>query len=289
MTALRRERLEKAQRDALEAIDSAITEHCIQPISHHSSCYIYHGGPTALDIVWMPEIEALFVDSGSASDVVAGLEAVISHIPPLVVRWEKYIRDKLRDMISDLFPTITVNIDPLELAVAVFSCDKCETPATESEAPTLLALRYPDVLTHKCFRKHHVWVTSDWPLPITTEYQRSIIDLERYARCRCPLLPERISMAGAQRASAALLQANCDPNTTTYAEMQTWERRGGLLVPPSAERPQSSRAYIALMLEAFLNLLFQTTNRSTGMAIAALSSIAYIQKMRTCRIGRLYG
>ncbi|EIW59840.1 uncharacterized protein TRAVEDRAFT_71765 [Trametes versicolor FP-101664 SS1] len=238
MTELRRQRLSKAQQDALDAIDSAITTHCTGPIPHTgNSCFFKHGGPTALDILWMPEVAALFSDTGNASDVVAGLEAVVPRIPQLVVQWEENLKSKLREMVSDLCPGVSDTIDPLDLAIAVFNCAKCETwRSSRVMAIKPANLRYADVLTHSCFRRYNDWNTSQWPLPITKEYQRSVVDVEcRGARlARCPLLPERIVTGGAQRAHAVLLQANCDPHVT-YAEMQTWDRKGGLLMPPKAE------------------------------------------------------
>lgn len=224
-----------------------------------------HGGPTALDILWMPEVAALFVDTGDASDVVAGLEAVVPRIPQLVVQWEQNLKYRLREKVSNLCPGgVPDNIDPLDLAIAVFNCAKCETQVTSKSpknAAAPLNLRYEDIICHSCFRRHRDWDTSDWPLPITGEYQRSIIDLECHGARppRCPLVLERISMAGAQRARAILLQIDCDPNIVTYAETQTWDRRGGRLIPPSAKtrQPQSEStcAYLASMLHAPLNLL----------------------------------
>lgn len=280
MTELRRQRLSKAQQDALDAIDSAIATHCTRQIPHiGSSCYFMHGGPTALDIVWMPEVAALFVDAGSASDVVAGLEAVVLRIPQLVVQWEQNLKSRLREKVSDLCHLdVPSSIDPLDLAIAVFNCAKCPIGLTwPQNAATSLNLRYADVLSHSCFRRHNDWDTSRWPLPVTKEYQRSIIDLEcrRGRRSpRCPLVPERISMAGAQRACAALLRVDCDPNIITYAEIQTWDRRGGLLMPPKAvisgqSQPESTCAYLASMLHASLTFLSQTTSRFVRVAIVA--------------------
>lgn len=279
MAELRRERLAAEQQEALDEIDAEIASRCTRPISHPGgSCYLHHGGPTALDIVWMPEVADLFVD-----DMVTGLKAVVPRIPQLVAQWEEHLKTKLREKVSELCPDVSVDLDPLELAVAVFSCGQCESRFTEfRQAAPVVALRYSDVLSHGCFRRYSAWSTSDWPLPVTKEYQRAIIELECRTRLgcpRCPLVPERILMTGAQRACAALLQVNCDPNVVTYAEIQTWDRRAGLLVPPSAEpsrRLESSRACTAVFIShALLILLFQIMDHLTGMAIGTPSSIVY--------------
>ncbi|EIW59841.1 uncharacterized protein TRAVEDRAFT_47143 [Trametes versicolor FP-101664 SS1] len=227
MDHIRRRRLSK-QKDMIAMIDGAITEHYGFPEAHASgSCSPAKRGPTTLDIAWMPESKDLFIDE------YFGAQTVNFLISQRVVIWEERFKDMLRKMVTVLCPDIPKDIEPLELAVAVFGCARCELPEEEN---TPLALRYPEILAHECFRKDGRWRTSDeWPLPIDTEYQRFILDLERSTPCpRCPLIAERISMAGAQRACAALIRFNCNPSVITFAEMQAWDRRDGLLIPPTS-------------------------------------------------------
>ncbi|KAL1940747.1 hypothetical protein VTO73DRAFT_7788 [Trametes versicolor] len=44
---------------------------------------------------------------------------------------------------------------------------------------------------------------------------------------------DRISLAGARRACAALLGANCDPSRITLQEMETWDSDEGMWIPPA--------------------------------------------------------
>lgn len=246
MEAIRHRRLRK-QQGMLEMIDGAITKHYGYPEAHAGGpCSPAKRGPTMLDIAWMPESQGLFVDEYFSVQMVNFL------ISQRVVIWEERLKDMLRKRVAVLCPDIPKDVEPLELAVAVFGCVKCESPEEEN---TPLVLRYPEILAHECFRQDNRWCTSDeWPLPIDTEYQRFILDLERSTPCpRCPLVVERISMAGAQRACAALLRFNCNPSVITYAEMQAWDRREGLLIPPSSvtdtSLPEDSCAYFVMMLQ----------------------------------------
>ncbi|KAL1940758.1 hypothetical protein VTO73DRAFT_7799 [Trametes versicolor] len=225
---LRSKRVEK-QQTMLRLIDNAITKHYDIPVPGASgSCSAAKHGPTTLDMVWMPENKDLFVDEHFNA------QAVNFSISQRIVIWEERIKDKLRERVAVLCPDIPKDVEPLDLAVAVFGCARCESPE-EANAP--LVLRYPDILAHECFRQDDRWCIFDdqWPLPMDTEYQRFVIGLERTTSTspRCPLIPDRISMAGAERACAALVRAHCDPSCITFKEMQTWTLREGLWIPQS--------------------------------------------------------
>ncbi|EIW59839.1 uncharacterized protein TRAVEDRAFT_71764 [Trametes versicolor FP-101664 SS1] len=225
---LRSKRVEK-QQTMLRLIDNAITKHYDIPVPGASgSCSAAKHGPTTLDMVWMPENKDLFVDEHFNA------QAVNFSISQRIVIWEEHIKDKLRERVAVLCPDIPKDVEPLDLAVAVFGCARCESPE-EANAP--LVLRYPDILAHECFRQDDRWCIFDdqWPLPMDTEYQRFVIGLERTTSTspRCPLIPDRISMAGAERACAALVRAHCDPSCITFKEMQTWTLREGLWIPQS--------------------------------------------------------
>lgn len=234
MECLRSKRVEK-QQTMLRLIDDAITKHYDIPGRNYDipvpgasgSCSAAKHGPSMLDMVWMPENKELFVDEHFNT------QTVNFSISQRIVIWEERIKDKLRERVAVLCPDILKDVEPLDLAVAVFGCARCESPE-EANAP--LVLRYPDILAHECFRQDDRWCIFDdqWPLPMDTEYQRFVIGLERTTSTspRCPLIPDRISMAGAERACAALIRAHCDPSCITFKEMQTWTLREGLWIPP---------------------------------------------------------
>lgn len=238
MESLRSRRVEK-QETMLRLIDDAIAKHYdrkhfdipVPGASGSCSGSVPKHGPTTLDIVWMPESKDLFADEYFSA------QTVNFSISQRVVIWEERLKDKLRERVAVICPGIPEDTEPLELAVAVFGCARCESPK-DANAP--LVLRYPEILAHECFRRDDRWLIFDdqWPLPIDTEYQRFAMDLERTTSAcpRCPLIPERISMAGAERACAALIEAHCDPSCITYKEMLTWTLREGLWIPPEQRR-----------------------------------------------------
>lgn len=213
MESLRSRHVEK-QKTMLRLIDDAIVKHYDIPGKHFDipvpgasgSCTAAQHGPTTLDIVWMPESKDLFVDEYFST------QTVNFSISQRVVTWQERLKDKLRERVAVLCPNIPKDTEPLELAVAVFGCARCES-SEDANAP--LVLRYPEILAHECFRQDDRWLIFDdqWSLPIDTEYQRFAMDLERATSAcpRCPLIAERISMAGAERACAAMVKAHCDP------------------------------------------------------------------------------
>ncbi|KAI1790227.1 hypothetical protein LXA43DRAFT_515466 [Ganoderma leucocontextum] len=64
-------------------------------------------------------------------------------LPEVCSRWEASCAEQLRDLVRAAMPTISGDIDPLDLAVAVFKC-------ANSLCSANAAHRYPELLAHTC-------------------------------------------------------------------------------------------------------------------------------------------
>lgn len=231
MEGVRRGRIED-QQNMLGLIHDTITKHYTSPAAllDDPHLIIKNAAPTALDIAWMPESAFLFTADSSTS-----YENDAFCVSQLIVTWEEQLKNWLRAQVRVLCQNVPDDTDPLDLAVAVFGCARCEAPGPDEDAAAAvpLALRYPDILAHGCFRRNDRWRAQEFPpLPVTKAYQQLVLDLEGCAEVpRCALVPERISTASARTSYDSLVQADRDPNVTKFEEVRTWAQGGGLLVP----------------------------------------------------------
>lgn len=252
---LRSRRIDTLWENTYDKIYAAIVLYYTnRPLVHAGkSRYTLEHRPTAMDIAWMQECEELFIDSGipNESALRAHLNTVVApRVPQLVALWEERFKARLRELVLAVVSPADVSkdIDPLDLAVAVFGCTYCEIPSDPcAQEPTAvlgppLALRFPEILAHKCFHKYSRWHSTSAPLPTQAAYQQHILKREREREkqmpwrlltATCPIDADRISLAGARRACAALLGANCDPSRITLQEMETWDSDEGMWIPPA--------------------------------------------------------
>lgn len=252
---LRSRRIDTLWENTYDKIYAAIVLHYTnRPLVHaDKSRYTLEHRPTAMDIAWMQECEELFIDSGipNESALRAHLNTVVApRVPQLVALWEERFKARLRELVLAVVSPADVSkdIDPLDLAVAVFGCTYCEISSDPyAQEPTAvlgppLALRFPEILAHKCFHKYSRWHSTSAPLPTQAAYQQHILKRERerekqmtwrLVTATCPIDADRISLAGARRACAALLGAHCDPSRITFQEMETWDSNEGMWIPPA--------------------------------------------------------
>ncbi|OSC97151.1 hypothetical protein PYCCODRAFT_1190763 [Trametes coccinea BRFM310] len=138
-----RSTLESEKRQAnlerpLQLFSQAVEAHFSHtPRTPHSLCRPRFG-----DFLFEPEIEALLTGPNADGLTVADFAPVI---PTLASRWEDRIKDELRAMVRGQVEGTPEDTDPLDLAVALFTCGRCYHQP---------AMRYPQILAHHCLRFH---------------------------------------------------------------------------------------------------------------------------------------
>ncbi|KAI0363011.1 hypothetical protein BV20DRAFT_959182 [Pilatotrama ljubarskyi] len=136
----RRARLERDYREVLrarfDALEDAIAAHYVKlPRNARMDCR-----PRYIDFAFTAECKAIVDVPISEAVSAADFE---SAIPALAERWDAERRHELIDYILPHLGDVAVNVDPLELAIAVFKCKElCDTP--------IACMRYPFLLAHKC-------------------------------------------------------------------------------------------------------------------------------------------
>ena len=137
----------------------------------------------------------------------------------LAGRWEQECHRDFTEWVRERLPGIPDDVDPLNLAVAFFTC-VCN-PLLQTH------LRWPTVLGHKCLRR------ADNRLePVTTyfdKYKQELRDLDCVCRTssfglpdgtRWPLDPSTVSDGGFQIILQLLDMLGLDPCRTTLADLE---------------------------------------------------------------------
>ncbi|KAI9065744.1 hypothetical protein FKP32DRAFT_457218 [Trametes sanguinea] len=123
----------------LKVFEQAVQAHYIHvPRNPRMMCRPHFG-----DFMFQPEVEALLTGSTVDGLTVADFAPII---PTLGSRWEERIKGQLQAMVRAQVEGIPDDIDPLDLAVAVFDCPRTYCDST---------LRYPEILAHDCLRCNH--------------------------------------------------------------------------------------------------------------------------------------
>ncbi|OSC98112.1 hypothetical protein PYCCODRAFT_1031721 [Trametes coccinea BRFM310] len=126
----RQAKLEKC----LQLFDQAVEAHFVQiPRTPRMLCR-----PRLGDFLFEPEVEALLTGPNVDRLTVGDFAPVI---PTLASRWEGRIKDELRKMVRGQVERIPEDTDPLDLAVALFTCSRCYSECV---------MRYPEILAHHC-------------------------------------------------------------------------------------------------------------------------------------------
>ncbi|EIW59858.1 uncharacterized protein TRAVEDRAFT_47159 [Trametes versicolor FP-101664 SS1] len=132
-------------RARLDALRAAIVKHCDQ-LPQTSS--IITATPAPIDFAYMRKCRVI-LDLPLSETVTA--DHFASVVPDLVTRWNKDVKKQLTRYIRRYIPRTPTGVDPLGLAIAVFTC--CDS-STASD------MRYPAILNHRCLRRAQLKIPS---------------------------------------------------------------------------------------------------------------------------------
>lgn len=133
-------------RRRFKVLEAAIVAHCVQlPRTPSMLCH-----PTPLDLALMPECRAVLERPLSDTVVQDDLKPIV---PALVERWETDVRSKLTDYLVRHMGQVAPGVDPLTLAIGVFTCSvRCVDDRMDLPMPAG-AMQYPAILHHACLRR----------------------------------------------------------------------------------------------------------------------------------------
>lgn len=149
-------------------LEDAIREHCVQ--LPRTAQMMLH--PKPIDFAFAPKCRAVLerplrYELGEADNFFERMA------PALVKKWNADVKKKLTRYLRRHLRRIPAGVDPLNLAIAIFTCAHC-TDATSDDRCRVPArartMRYPEVLCHQCLRIEH----GDLPNPEDDLYTRII-------------------------------------------------------------------------------------------------------------------
>ncbi|OBZ71446.1 hypothetical protein A0H81_08517 [Grifola frondosa] len=105
--------------------------------------------PRFAEFAFMPEFKAL-IDVPSSTKVTLDIFLPLrASMPKFIARWQADSKAKLAAIVDK---RIGISKDPLNLAIAVFTCSSCKR-----------LLRYPEVVAHRCLRQQGFWLGAALP------------------------------------------------------------------------------------------------------------------------------
>lgn len=169
----RRFRIQNEYRDVLhpriDALEAAIVAHCVRLPRTPGMTF----RPEAIDFALTPKCRAV-LEFPKVDIVTADHFAAI--VPALIRQWEVDVKEQLTSYLRRHIRQIPTDIDPLTLAVAVFTCH----PNKWSCAP-VTDLQYPAILSHSCLRQTKL--TDRIPSTEEDLYARTVMQLSGSAEC----------------------------------------------------------------------------------------------------------
>ena len=123
--------------------------------------------PQFADYALLPEIRREIDDSGDALVSTERLSRVWEDQDSVVNQWKRTIQDELVTKLSAVLTIPDDADDPLNLAIASFTCGGCRR---------FVPLRYPGLLTHACLRRGRFLSWNDNLYEATVEEFASAID-----------------------------------------------------------------------------------------------------------------
>ncbi|OJT02943.1 hypothetical protein TRAPUB_6482 [Trametes pubescens] len=148
----------------LKALGAAIVAHCDQlPQTSGATC-----PPAPIDFAYTPECRTI-LDLPLSETVTADHFAAI--VPNLVERWNTDVKKQLTLYLRRHIRPIPADVDPLVLAIAVFTCTDCSASS-----------RYPAILDHWCLRRAMAKLPSAQDDPYSRVVMHPTMDAEWLAR-----------------------------------------------------------------------------------------------------------
>ncbi|KAL1948567.1 hypothetical protein VTO73DRAFT_12642 [Trametes versicolor] len=148
-------------------LQSAIHGHCVQfPRTAHMMLH-----PKPIDFAFRPKCRTILERSMKYS--YGGENIPFRRMTPgLVKRWSADVKKKLTRHLCQYLPPVPAGVDPLNLAIAVFTCSHCTEVSNDTFQVKARAriMRYPEVLCHQCLRVEH----GDFPNPEDDLYTRIV-------------------------------------------------------------------------------------------------------------------
>ncbi|KAL1940730.1 hypothetical protein VTO73DRAFT_7771 [Trametes versicolor] len=147
------------------ALEAAIVAHCVQ-LLRTSEMDIR---PKSIDFVFVPECRAILE---LPRPEVVSPDHFAAIIPGLVQTWDIEVREQLTHYVRRHIGHVSADIDPLNLAVAVFACpDHTRNRGIPGRGRRRVSpMHYPSVLGHTCFRR----TATRLPYAEEDGYERSI-------------------------------------------------------------------------------------------------------------------
>ncbi|KAI0794302.1 hypothetical protein C8Q74DRAFT_568686 [Fomes fomentarius] len=151
----RKNRLDKERGDVLRPrflnLEQAMLAHYVQlPRVASMDCR-----PEYVDLALMEECRAI---ADVLADQTVTREDFAAIVPMLAARWEQERKNELLAALSKYIPPVADDVDPLNLAFAIFPCTHC------SSRSTFPFFHYPAVLAHQCAHSRHgmdLWLDPD--------------------------------------------------------------------------------------------------------------------------------
>ncbi|EIW53474.1 uncharacterized protein TRAVEDRAFT_74785 [Trametes versicolor FP-101664 SS1] len=148
-------------------LQSAIQGHCVQfPRTAHMMLH-----PKPIDFAFRPKCRTILERSMIYS--YGGENIPFRRMTPgLVKRWNADVKKKLTRHLCQYLPPVPSGVDPLNLAIAIFTCSHCTGVSNDTFQVNARAriMRYPEVLCHQCLRIED----GDFPNPEDDLYTRIV-------------------------------------------------------------------------------------------------------------------
>ncbi|PIL24834.1 hypothetical protein GSI_12720 [Ganoderma sinense ZZ0214-1] len=130
-------------------------------------------------------------------------------LPEVCTRWRVSCAEELRSLVRGAMPAISEDVDPLELAVTVFKCERCRSSCWSST--TDVAHHYPNLLAHNC----------------ACRYNRDYAKQEEDARVRRAVA--WLSRASDTKRATAYALKDAPPRTKIRVTSGIWKANDGVV------------------------------------------------------------
>ncbi|OJT02100.1 hypothetical protein TRAPUB_7433 [Trametes pubescens] len=132
-----------------EELKLAIRKHCVQ-LPRTPRMLL---NPMPIDFIFTPKCRAALERplDFSVRRVEDPFEAMV---PALLKKWNTDVKKKLTRYLRRNLRRIPAGVDPLNLAIAIFTCSRC-TDFSSHVPARARTMRYPEVLCHPCLRLEH--------------------------------------------------------------------------------------------------------------------------------------
>lgn len=215
MDAIRQERLHQVYRGILQARFEEIAQAlAIYRPPDRLRAADDDMNPLLVDFILMPEIRALCEDPTIASLSIARwtVQDIRAIFDALTGDWKRKQETALIAMLTSVLPELVgVAGDRLKLAIAAFSCTRCDRAAP---------LRWPELLAHPCARASWLWFREE-----EGAYVHALQDYSSWQWVPLSLKCLKVDLCVVRNLSAVVRAYDLDPLQTTQKQLDKVKKR----------------------------------------------------------------